>query len=85
MPYYTKLYKNDELPNRAKLVYIYLCDRKDKDGKAWPAIGSIARDLSLSRSTVKRAIADLVKAGYIRKEFHKRQNNSSTSNRYYIL
>ena len=56
------LYKA-ELPHRAKLVYIYLYDRQDKEKKAWPGIKTIASDLSLSRSTVKRAIKDLENAG----------------------
>ena len=59
------LYKA-ELPHRAKLVYIYLYDRQDKEKKAWPGIKTIASDLSLSRSTVKRAIKDLENAGMIR-------------------
>lgn len=50
MPYYTKLYQTD-LPHRAKLVYIYLHDRMDKEKKAWPGLNTIAKDLSLSRST----------------------------------
>lgn len=67
------------LPHRAKLVYIYLHDRMDKERKSWP------RDLSISRSTVKRAIKDLEKAELIRKEPHFRDNGSATSNRYYLL
>ena len=43
------LYKMD-LPHRAKLVYIYLRDRMDKEKKAWPGLNTIAKDLSLSRS-----------------------------------
>ena len=85
MPYFKKLYENDELPHRAKLVYIYLFDRMDKEKKAWPGIKTIARDLSLSLSTVKRAIKDLEKARLIRKEPHYRENGSATSNRYYLL
>jgi len=57
---------------------------QDDKGKAWPAINTIARDLSISRSTVKRAVADLVKAGYIRKKQARRKNGSLTSNRYYL-
>ena len=76
MPYFSKLYQTD-LPHRAKLVYIYLHDRQDKECKAWPSIKTIAADLSLSRSTVKRAIKDL--------EPHYRENGSATSNRYYLL
>ncbi|MBQ3194966.1 MAG: helix-turn-helix domain-containing protein [Clostridia bacterium] len=74
-----------ELPKRAKLVYLYLYDRMDKEKKAWPSIKTIAESLSISRSTVKRAIHDLEKASLIRKEPHYRENGSATSNRYYLL
>lgn len=74
-----------ELPHRAKLVYLYLYDRQDKEKKTWPGLNTIAKDLSLSRSTVKRAIRDLEKAELIRKELHFRDNGSATSNRYYLL
>lgn len=74
-----------ELPHRAISVYIYLYDRIDKEKKAWPGLNTIAKDLSLSRSTVKRAVRDLEKAGLIRKEPHFRENGSATSNRYYLL
>lgn len=84
MPYFTKLYQAD-LPHRAKLVYIYLHDRMDSERKAWPGLNTIAKDLSVSRSTVKRAVKDLEKAGLIRKEPHFRKNGSATSNRYYLL
>ena len=84
MPYFTKLYQAD-LPHRAKLVYIYLHDRMDSEKKAWPGLGTIAKDLSVSRSTVKRAVKDLEKAGQIRKAPHFRKNGSATSNRYYLL
>lgn len=40
---------------------MYLSDRADKDSKCYPAIGTIARELKLSRRTVKRAITDLEK------------------------
>lgn len=79
-----KLYRA-EVPNRAKLVYLYLYDCMDKERKAWPGIKTIATDLSLSRSTVKRAIRDLEEAALIRKESHYRENGSATSNRYYLL
>ena len=85
MSYFNRLYQNDELPQRAKLVYIYLHDRMDSEKKAWPSINRIGTDLSMSRSTVKRAIADLVAAGYVRKETAHRKNQSCTSNRYHLL
>ena len=73
------------LPHRAKLVYLYLNDRKNKDNVSWPGINTIARDLSLSRSTVKRAIQDLEDANLVRKETHYRANGSATSNRYHLI
>lgn len=85
MPFFNHIYADDRLPNRAKLVYVYLHDRMDSENKTWPGINRIAFDLSLSRSTVKRAIGDLVKAGYVRKESAYRENNrGQTSNRYFI-
>jgi len=85
MPYFDLIYNDDQLPNRAKLVYVYLYDRMDDEKKTWPGINRIGSDLSLSRSTVKRAINDLVKSGYVRKEAAYRSNGSATSNRYFIV
>lgn len=55
------LYKMD-LQHRAVAVYIYLADRANRDGECWPAIPTIARELKLSQSTVRRALQDLRKA-----------------------
>ena len=79
------LYENGELSQRAKLVYLYLYDRMDKERKTWPGLNTIAKDLSVSRGTVKGAVKDLEKAGLIRKEPHFRENGNATSNRYYLL
>ncbi len=84
MPFFKQIYEDDRLPGRAKLVYVYLHDRMDSEKKTWPGINRIASDLSMSRSTVKRAISDLVGAGYVRKEAAYRKNGSHTSNRYFI-
>lgn len=83
MSYFDHIYSAspDELPHRARAVYIYLCDRAGKDSDCWPAVKTIAADLQLSRSTVKRALHDLVKTGLIEKESRYRENGSNTSNR----
>lgn len=83
MGYFTPIYTS-ELPHRARSVYMYLLDHADKDGKGFPAIGTIARELKLSRSTVKRAIADLENSGRLRKEQRWRENGGKSSNMYYI-
>lgn len=83
MGYFSALYES-ELPHRAVAVYMYLRDRADKDGKCYPAIGTIAEELKLSRSTIKRAITDLEKTGYLRKEQRWRENGGKSSNLYYV-
>ena len=84
MAYYDSIYNDEELSHRAKLVYIFLKDHADKDGTCWPGINTIAAGVSLSRSTVKRALDDLVRAGLVRKERRWRGNGSLTSNLYQI-
>lgn len=84
MAYFTSVYKS-ELPHRAKSVYMYLHDRADRDGKCYPAIGTIARELNLSRSTVKRALTDLEIQGYLRKEQRWRENGGKSSNLYFLI
>ena len=59
-------------------------DRADKDGKCYPAIGTIAKELKLSRSTVKRAIADLEKTGHLSKEQRWRENGGKSSLLYTV-
>jgi len=81
--YFSSLYSS-ELPHRARAVYMYLHDRADKDGKCYPAIGTIAKELKLSRSTVKRAIADLEKSSRLRKAQRWRENGGKSSNLYYL-
>lgn len=83
MSYFNHLYSAspDELPHRARAVYMYLRDRTGHGQDCWPAVNTIAWDMNLSRSTVKRALNDLVRAGLIEKEPRYRENGSNTSNR----
>lgn len=53
MSYFNEIYNDPELNARAKQVLVYLHDRANKDGESWYAIGTMAKDLSLSRSTIK--------------------------------
>ena len=84
MSYFGTIYADTELPSRAKTVYMYLRDRSDAEGKCWPGINTIASDMKLSRSTVKRALHDLEQHGYLEKTPRHRSNGSSTSNLYTI-
>lgn len=84
MGYFSAIYA-ENLPHRAKTVYMYLRDRCNKNGQCWPAIRTIARELQLSPSTVKRAIKDLVEKGYLKKEQRWRENGGKSSLLFTLL
>lgn len=73
-----------ELPHRAVSVYIYLYDRANKNGECWPAIPTIASELKLSPSTVRRALRDLRKAGLLETEQRYREKGGKSSLLYKI-
>lgn len=72
------LYRMD-LQHRAVAVYIYLADRANKDGECWPSIPTIARELKLSQSTVRRALQDLRKAELLETEQRYRAKGGKSS------
>ena len=72
------LYRSD-LPHRAVSVYVYLFDRANKDSECWPAIPTIARDLKLSESTVRRALHDLRREGLVESEQRYREKGGKSS------
>ena len=76
---YDSVYRDYELPSRASNVYRYLCDRANSDGQCWPSERTIAMDLKISRSTVKRAVEDLKRCGYITVERRYRKNGGNSS------
>ncbi len=84
MSYFGTIYSDPDISHRAMTVYMYLKDRSDAQGKCWPGIRTIAADLKLSRSTVKRALNELTAKGYLVKEERHRPNGSNTSNLYTV-
>ena len=68
-----------ELPHRAVAVYIYLADRTNENNECWPAIPTIASDLKLSPSTVRRGIRDLKKAELLETEQRYRKKGGKSS------
>ena len=82
MSYFDEIYGDPDLSAKAKLLLVYLHDRADKSGESWYAIGTMARELSLSRSTIKRALAELVSQGRVEKYSRLRENGGCTYNQY---
>ena len=83
MGYFNAIYASG-LSHRARTAYMYRKDRADSQGQCWPGIRTIARDLGLSVSTVKRALDDLCREGMVVKERRWRENGSLTSNLYRV-
>ncbi len=81
------IYASD-LPARAVNVWRYLRERADAEGKCYPAIRTIAADLHISESTVKRAIRELEAAGFLAHERRRRsfcgRSYGLTSNLYTV-
>ena len=78
-----ELYQAD-LPPRALTVYLYLYQRCYDKEYCFPSIKTICTDLKLSRSTVKRAITDLEREGFVVKERRYRENGGNSSNLYHL-
>ena len=51
MSFFNDVYGDRDLSARTKTVCLYLHDRANSEGESWYAIGTIAADLGLSRST----------------------------------
>lgn len=84
MSYFDTIYADSSMPHRAKAVYMYLRDRMNNERQCWPGIQRIASDLRLSRSTVKRALKELERSGYLLRERRNRENGGDTSNLYLV-
>ena len=84
MSYFSEIYGDEALTARAKLVLLYLHDRANQNGESWYAIGTMAKDLSLSRSTIKRARAELGRQGRVVKQMRFRENGGRSSNLYQV-
>ena len=79
-----ELYQS-ELPTRAIAVYLYLRGRANKEGVCWPAIPTMARELKMSESTIRRALRDLVREGFLVIEERQRESGANSSNLYTLI
>ncbi len=73
------------LKSRALSVLIYLIDRSNKELTCFPSISTMAEQLHISVSTVKRALHELEDSGYIIRDFRFRENNKGQTSNLYTL
>ena len=77
-------YESD-LKSRSLSVLLYLIDRSNKELTCFPAISTMAEQLHISESTVKRSLRELAENGYIKKESRFREKNRGQSSNLYTL
>ncbi len=73
------------LKSRALSVLIYLIDRSNKELTCFPAISTMAEQLHISVSTVKRALRELIDTGYVRRDSRFRKNSKGQTSNLYTL
>ena len=83
MMFSREIYEYDR-PHRAVAVYMYLSNRVGRKKKCFPSVKTISEDLSVSKSTVFRALNDLEKAGLIERRERYRTSGGRSSNLYLI-
>lgn len=76
---------NLDISLKAKTVMSYLTFRSNKQNTCFPALKTIAQGCSLSLSSVKRAIKELLGLNLVRKNKRYREDGGQTSNLYTIL
>lgn len=74
-----------KLKSRALSVLLYLIDRSNKELTCFPAIPTMAEQLHISVSTVKRALRELLESGYIKKDARYREKNKGQTSNLYTL
>lgn len=73
-----------DLPAASKLVLLRLADRADPEGKCWPGHERTARDLNLSKSSVKSAIRLLASRGLLTIESRTGPTGTDAANLYHL-
>src|SRR5690349_3724984 len=79
------LVKCRDLAPSAKLLYGRLARFAGQDGGCFPAVETVAAELGMTDRQVQRLLAQLCRAGFLRKQAQYRPNGSQTSNAYVFL
>ena len=77
------LYRS-EISNRAVSTYLYLKDRANKNGACWPSITTIAKELKVSESMIRRAVKELKRERLLKTEQGYRPNGGKSSLLYIL-
>ncbi len=71
--------------NHAQLLYVYLCRCADSKSQSFTTHKVVAKHCHVGKTTVRKALDQLIEARLIIKEYRYRKDNSQTSNQYTIF
>lgn len=74
-----------QITSKAKLVYLAMCRRANKQGTCWPAYPQLSKDAGYSEATIRRAIKELVDSKLVIIHRRKRPDGSFMSNQYLLV
>jgi hypothetical protein len=73
------------LPAALQIVYMWICDYADNDGKCFPSYTRLAEDAGIHRATAIENIKKLVEIGILKIEKRVRKDGGYSSNEFTIL
>lgn len=78
--------RNSDLKSRSLSLYNYLVDRCDGNNTCFPSTATIARDLHVGTSTVKRAMKELLEKDFVQRKprYSPQKSGGQTSNLYTV-
>ncbi|MGD9678874.1 MAG: helix-turn-helix domain-containing protein [Vulcanibacillus sp.] len=74
-----------ELSEKEIIVYMYLCSCSDNQNECYPSLKQIAAACSISQTSVKNAIKELIEKNLIIKDNQYRENGGRRNNLYLIV
>ncbi|CAG8998073.1 MAG: hypothetical protein CENE_00004 [Candidatus Celerinatantimonas neptuna] len=85
----TQVWDASTFKGNTKLVMLCLADFANDEGLCWPSIATIAKKCSVSSSTVKAQIRDLIRAGFLKVQQRLKRTDegkvTNDSNLYQII
>lgn len=85
MSWFDTIYADNDVSAHAKAIYMYLKHRGNTEGKSFPSVPTMARELHLSQSSIRRALTELVEHHYIARDPRYRRSGARSSNLYTVL
>lgn len=85
MSWFDTIYADNSISCHATSIYMYLKHRGNAEGKSFPSVPTMARELHISQSTIRRALAELVEHNYIERNPRYRKSGAQSSNLYTVL